>query len=639
MATTTITLYAHAAGTNTANGTPLAKLAADVAVVLDAPPAGLAVVAVASAPVAAVVFEVDGDARSRRSESRPPYALAGDRDGKFNASPLLAQGPHVVRAWGFDRAEDAKLFADGGVPTTTAAVAEVSIALVVIPTTAAAGETGPRGWRLPVDAEGWTIFPLDRDAGRARHVYVSRSSGSDASAGTLQCPVSELARAMELLEPGKQNVLWLLRGDAWREPFPTLPRTRGGKGPRLGGVDAGRPLIVQAWGPPDAPRPQVLPTDKIGCHQANVNWLVFHGISFRAGGRMPGDEPFRPDRGTAGLLCFKGCRGIWLEDCELLGARNNCTFGGGGSLLVLRRCVVAGNYSHDPLLHSQGLYCDEGADGIWIEQNLFDHNGWLRPQDRTAQRPPDAACGKATIYNHAIYLCGDCGDDVTVVGNVFAEPSSHGLQARSGGVVEDNLFMRCPTGMSFGLVNGEGPVHAGGVRGRVTGNVFIGTRDINGDPRGTGLLLDNIAPGPPGERTIVAGNVFARALDAAVCPTGPAVLLLAGVGRDQQRTVGLNDLWIDGNVIYRWADGVRVDGNLRPGGSGPGSLNRVSVGKNPAVKGKSPARPDPERRAPAELIAACRRQCRGAWRTDVTASAVVRSIREAFGMGGASPPE
>ena len=50
---------------------------------------------------------------------------------------------------------------------------------------------------------------------------------------------------------------------------------------------------------------------------------------------------------------------------------------------------------------------------------------------------------------------------VVVRGNVFANASSHGLQARAGGIIENNLFLKNPIGMVFGNGTSFTP---GGVR-------------------------------------------------------------------------------------------------------------------------------------------------------------------------------
>ena len=68
-----------------------------------------------------------------------------------------------------------------------------------------------------------------------------------------------------------------------------------------------------------------------------------------------------------------------------------------------------------------------------------------------------------------------------VEGNVFADAGMHGLQAR-GRTIRNNLFVRNPIGMNFGMASGATAV-AGGVSGEVSGNIFLGGRDVGGEPR------------------------------------------------------------------------------------------------------------------------------------------------------------
>ena len=128
--------------------------------------------------------------------------------------------------------------------------------------------------------------------------------------------------------------------------------------------------------------------------------------------------------------------------------------------MEIRRSVVIDSYSADGS-HSEGLYAN-GVNGLLLEGNTFDHDGWNAsvavPKRRSSIMTPISPI----LLPAAV-----------VRENLFADASSHGLQARGGGDVENNIFLDDPTGMSFGLVNGS-PVTPGGVAGIVNGNVFIG---------------------------------------------------------------------------------------------------------------------------------------------------------------------
>lgn len=46
--------------------------------------------------------------------------------------------------------------------------------------------------------------------------------------------------------------------------------------------------------------------------------------------------------------------------------------------------------------------------------------------------------------------------------------------------------------LAFGVVNGDGPIYAGGVSGSVTGNPFVGTRPCGGKTLGNATAFSNI---------------------------------------------------------------------------------------------------------------------------------------------------
>ena len=93
-----------------------------------------------------------------------------------------------------------------------------------------------------------------------------------------------------------------------------------------------------------------------------------------------------------------------------------------------------------------------------------------------------------------------------VTGNTFADAGSFGLEARAGGVVDNNLFVNDPYGFAFGLVNGS-TAKAGGVSGEAIGNVVIQPRQ-DGNGWGIGALIGNLSPTGS---TLIANNIFANA--------------------------------------------------------------------------------------------------------------------------------
>ncbi len=159
------------------------------------------------------------------------------------------------------------------------------------------------------------------------------------------------------------------------------------------------------------------------------------------------------------------------------------------------------------------------VDGATIEGNLFDHNGW------NAQ----IAAASPTIFNHNMYL--QYTDlNVNVIGNISAEASSHGLQVRTGGVIEGNLFIDDPIAMLIGNTSG----YAGNPT-VVSGNVILNGVDMATNPasaRGFGIDVN------PTPSTIIQGNIIADSLSAA---PGYAIAVDGGISNT-----------IQGNVVYNW---------------------------------------------------------------------------------------
>src|SRR5205814_9152174 len=127
---------------------------------------------------------------------------------------------------------------------------------------------------------------------------------------------------------------------------------------------------------------------------------------------------------------------------------------------------------------AQGLYASK-INGLTVDGNVFDHNGWNEA----------VAGATANVFGHSMYLY-ESTSNVVVRNNIIANSASHGIQARGGGLVENNLFLKNPIGALLG--NGA-HVRAGGVTGSVRGNVFIDDRDTAGLARGWAIEVGNTA--------------------------------------------------------------------------------------------------------------------------------------------------
>jgi len=378
--------------------------------------------------------------------------------------------------------------------------------------------------------DGWTALVAAPDA---RLIHVSQRSGDDRNDGLApERAKRSLAAGLELLRHGFPDWLLLERGSVWHESLGQW---------RKSGRSADEPMVVTSYG--DAPERPLLLTGQDsgiwthggGGSPASIDHLALVGLHFVPDG-------YQGEGDCVGGQFLQPGAHLLIEDCVFEGYSTNLVFQGYGGRHVdfrLRRSVIVDAYNdHSSGEHSQGLYAF-GVDGLLIEENVFDHNGW-------SERVPAA---HADIYSHNLYI--DNGNTGVVLrGNLIARGSSHGLQLRCGGVVVNNLFVQNSIALLVGGGNNPEPE---GVRAEVLGNVILDGKDIDGaNPRGWGLVLSNLAAGRAAFNLITA-NVFGGQ---------PRALIVDGDAHgDAGPSLGVHDTTIAGNILYNWGGGVAVEGD------------------------------------------------------------------------------
>lgn len=183
---------------------------------------------------------------------------------------------------------------------------------------------------------------------------------------------------------------------------------------------------------------------------------------------------------------FENCR---LRHCEILFQ------GVSGSAkpvrnMIVRQCSIA--YHNHPTAHACGIYTSNVID-VTLEDNIWYHNGWYEFQERAGD--PANNIAPADIFKHNIYL--DCPETsgFIVRRNISAHASSHGIQIRPGGRLEENVFVRNPLNIQFGSGTDYWIYCPNGVPGTHFGNVSVGTTNITPSlPRGFGMLVNNTNP-------------------------------------------------------------------------------------------------------------------------------------------------
>lgn len=393
------------------------------------------------------------------------------------------------------------------------------------------------------DAAGWTVVTPSADS---RIVYVSSSAGSDTNSGlSADAPVKTLARAQSLMRANMPDHLLLKRGDTWNnENFANWDK---------GGRNDQEPMLIGAYGTGERPivAPGPMTSGWTALKSDTINHLYIMGVHMVGQGGGGGIDRLSPGEN------------FHIEDVKIEKFNVNIVVQGYYSYmrnLTVRRSLLLDAYPSGSG-HSQGMYLNK-TNGTLIEETVVDRSGWSNP-DRS----------NATVFNHGIYMSA-ANDNAVVRRNFIANSSSHGLQMRGGGVVQDNVFVRNPIGFSFGLVNGA-TLHPGGVSGSITGNVVIESSDINATTlRGYAAEIAHIKPGG----LVMRDNIFANSQSAG--NHSALKLLLPSGANNPQDGVGIHDLTIENNIIYKWKTMMHIDPGYQWGGTGINSISNLTVRNN-----------------------------------------------------------
>lgn len=446
-----------------------------------------------------------------------------------------------------------------------------------------------------LDANGWTVFTPSADT---RVVYVSSSQGNDNNDGLSQStPVKTIKKGLALIRHNYPDWLLLKKGDVWNdEAFEEISGVNNGTA--RSGRSSAEPMLLSAYG--TGARPLIKTNPKIhgtiigssgGGGGQGGNYIAIVGIEFYAYTRDPNSPNY--DFGTTslthvGINFLLPIDWMLIEDCKWSFYQNNViqTVGGTSQNVSLRRNVIANNYSTNS--HAQGLYT-ENIVGLLLEENLFDHNGW---NEQVAGAEP-------TIFNHNLYLQYQQGP-ATVRGNIITWASSHGIQARSGGSITDNLFARNSI-----------TILSGGLPATITGNAILEGKDIDvATPRGMAIDL-NPATGP----STVTRNIIAHAASSPINQRGIALAA---------STTGIA---ATNNIIYDWLNAIVDQGSGNT--TSPNDINlggypdptRSIASYNASLGGASTL---------AAFLAEARLQSKDNWRPQYTAAAVNSYIRSGF---------
>ncbi len=409
---------------------------------------------------------------------------------------------------------------------------------------------------VTLSSTGWNI--IKRDSGvPGRNIYVDSSAlGNDGNSGLdAQHPVKTIAHAESMIVGGEADWLLLRAGDQWNESLGFWAK---------GGFNAANPMVIGAYwllgngsvldpsttGQDSitglAPRPIIHSStnDGISFQGTNTNNIAVIGLQFMPDNTATPSLSYNGTNsiGVTGLRAQLTASNYLVEDCLFKGYKDDVVVGNPTTPVnnfKLRRCEILDSYNHAGA-HSQGFYASGSTSNLTIQGNLFDHDGWKNPSDKTVFNHDMYINTNATftliggIYDpdpnpkdHPSVLPG-LADPYTTdpnPGNIILESSLRGTLLRSGGTVIGNFYDQD----SFAI-------QVGNTISSVKGNVILEGQDLPSLASGVGIDAAFSIPNVDIENNIVAHDASASESN------------VYGISVDS----GGRNATITNNIVYDW---------------------------------------------------------------------------------------
>ena len=175
-------------------------------------------------------------------------------------------------------------------------------------------------------------------------------------------------------------------------------------------------------------------------------------------------------------LLFEGCTGWLTVQGISVPSSNPRQILYPFSNVQIRKCTMCDHWASGSSVLVHGLFA-WGVDGLLLEANFFDHNGWNPAVDRNEDK--DLGTGGATFQKHNIYTSRQLPNQYARY-NKICRGSSHGLHSKDGCHARRNMFVRNPINHQVGYGN-DNLWNTFGVilNTSCIDNVFLGTDNIN----------------------------------------------------------------------------------------------------------------------------------------------------------------
>ena len=416
------------------------------------------------------------------------------------------------------------------------------------------------------------IYPVTTYSGKnlcpsstTRIIYVS-SSGNDANSGlSPNQPIRSPSAAIDRLNSSAQ-AQWILfkRGDVFNQGFNI-------NGDANWNMTDSKPLVISSYGEGTV-RPMFRVNDGMGLvnnARANFKNIIISGLHFKA---MVG-------MGVNAVRVFSGGKDIVFDDNRFEGyanAINIITYPNTPTPLTERLAIRNNVFLNaasgpGPGGHSSSIYAHLVKDMI-IENNLFDFGGYVGSRDTGINdrivgcqpatgnpiipldyltscpigQSPIYADTQATIFNHHMYL-QVASYPAIVRNNIVSRASAHGLQARSGALVEGNIFSRNPLAI---LVDSSILDTTHSYTSRITKNIILEGVDLNSStPRGFGVIHNSAYA------TVMQDNIIANTMNGLLRYNKNALTINCGAREGAGQAMSPCSSKINNNIIYNWGDG------------------------------------------------------------------------------------
>jgi len=367
------------------------------------------------------------------------------------------------------------------------------------------------------DSAGWTVVKPSSDT---RVIYVS-SSGKDSNNGrSSSSPIKSLFKAQGMVRSGSADWVLLKRGDTFFGTFGEW---------RKKGRSSQEPMVIGAYG--SGARPKIRTGTGFGIitysrSGQSIDNLVVQSLDF-----YPEKyNHFNGNISTGGIRLLCKGNNVLIEDCKVAGYRENITLGANDSTISngkVRRSEILDAHAASSVGNAQGLYISAKANGITIEENIIDHNGWRTNSERT-------------FFNHNVYVYNGA-KNVTIKNNIITRAGFYGLKFNAGGTATNNFFAR----------NSESVY----LEGSSTINDNVITEAITMPTKAWGVGI-NTQKAPS---ATIRGNLVTKISTSS--SVGTAGILLYGGGSFSGT--------VEDNVINNWRNGLKVS----TPGKGAGSVN------------------------------------------------------------------